>query len=115
MAVGTPPQYMQRKSQLVPLSSFLLWWNAVDSAVDTVSVVIDVGGRKLLFGVEPIPEQYLVQQFAVCRLISSRSGVKSRVCRRPFSPESWFSAILFRVRRLVASITTPSCQCPVML
>ncbi len=40
-----------------------LRWNAVDSAVDAVRVVIDAKDRKLAFEVKLVPEQYLVQQF----------------------------------------------------
>ncbi len=39
-----------------------LRWNAVDSAVDAVRVVIDAKDRKLAFEVKLVPEQYLVQQ-----------------------------------------------------
>ena len=60
MAVGYPAKISQRQSQSVPLS--LLRWNAVNSAVDAVPVVINPERRELSVEVKLVPEQYLVQQ-----------------------------------------------------
>ena len=47
---------------MVSLFLPLLRWNAVDSAVGTVAVVIDPESRELSFEVKLVPEQYLVKQ-----------------------------------------------------
>src|ERR1039457_454647 len=45
----------------------LLRWNAVNSAVDAVPVVINAESRELSFEVKLVPEQYLVQQLLANR------------------------------------------------
>jgi len=70
---------------MLPASLRLLRWNAVNSAVDAVPVVINAESRELSFEVKLVPEQYLVQQ-----LLANRSdhplneGMRNRNVRNRF-------------------------------
>ena len=52
---------------MLPASLRLLRWDAVNSAVDAMSVVINPESRELSFEVKLVPEQYLVQQLLANR------------------------------------------------
>ena len=47
---------------MLPRSLLLLRWNAVNSAVDTVPVIINPESRELSFEVKLVPEQNLIKQ-----------------------------------------------------